>query len=140
MLRRWRLAVLSVVCGVFVAATELTGGTLGAAAALLAFFLLLAFLVSPLFFPRPVTAAAAIASGRPVIYWRPGCPYCLRMRALLGPQASRLEWVDIWTDPEGAAVVRGNAGGNETVPTVVLAGESLVNPHPRLLRQRLKTL
>lgn len=35
---------------------------------------------------------------------------------------------DIWADPDAAATVRAAAGGNETVPTVGLAGEFLVNP------------
>jgi hypothetical protein len=36
--------------------------------------------------------------------------------------------VNIWEDPAGAAVVRAAAGGNETVPTVVIGGTVLVNP------------
>jgi hypothetical protein len=36
--------------------------------------------------------------------------------------------VDIWKDPEAAAAVRAVAGGNETVPTVHVAGRWLVNP------------
>ena len=35
---------------------------------------------------------------------------------------------NIWEDPEAAAVVRSHAGGNETVPTVVIAGTAMVNP------------
>jgi hypothetical protein len=36
--------------------------------------------------------------------------------------------VDIWSDPGAAAFVRGHADGNETVPTVDVAGTVLVNP------------
>jgi hypothetical protein len=36
--------------------------------------------------------------------------------------------VDIWSDPEAAAFVREHADGNETVPTVDIAGTVLVNP------------
>jgi hypothetical protein len=36
--------------------------------------------------------------------------------------------VDIWEDPDAAAFVRRHAGGNETVPTVDVAGTVLVNP------------
>ena len=39
--------------------------------------------------------------------------------------------VDIWSDPEAAAFVRGHADGNETVPTVDVAGTVLVNPPAR---------
>jgi type III secretion system FlhB-like substrate exporter len=40
----------------------------------------------------------------------------------------RTREVNIWTDSSAAAVVRGYAGGNETVPTVVVAGRGYVNP------------
>lgn len=36
--------------------------------------------------------------------------------------------VNIWTDREAAATVRRLAGGNETVPTVVVGDTSFVNP------------
>jgi mycoredoxin len=101
---------------------------------------LLAVLVSPLVFPRSVTAAEAqrhtATDGRAIVYWRPGCPFCLRLRATLAGSARRVHWVDIWKDPEAAAAVRAVADGNETVPTVILAGVPHVNPDPRwLLRQ-----
>lgn len=75
--------------------------------------------------------------GRAVIYWRPGCPFCVRLRATLGPAGSRADWVDIWRDPEAAAAVRAVADGNETVPTVILAGVPHVNPDPLWLRKQL---
>jgi mycoredoxin len=46
--------------------------------------------------------------------------------------------VDIWTDPAGAATVRGVTGGDETVPTVVTADRSYVNPAPGLVRGLLR--
>jgi hypothetical protein len=36
--------------------------------------------------------------------------------------------VNIWEDPQAAARVRSVAGGNETVPTVVVGYRALVNP------------
>jgi mycoredoxin len=39
--------------------------------------------------------------------------------------------VNIWEDPAAAAFVRSVAGGNETVPTLVVNGEAMVNPSPR---------
>ncbi len=36
--------------------------------------------------------------------------------------------VNIWESPTGAALVRRHAHGNETVPTVDVAGTMLVNP------------
>jgi inosine-uridine nucleoside N-ribohydrolase len=41
--------------------------------------------------------------------------------------------VNIWRDPDAAAFVRSVADGNETVPTVTVAGHSMVNPSRREL-------
>jgi len=105
-------------------------------------FGVLAVLMSPLLFPRPVQAAEAqrrsARDGRPVIYWRPGCPYCMRLRTALGPDAGAAHWVDIWADPSGAAAVRAITGGDETVPTMVVAGEGFVNPGPALVREKVR--
>lgn len=45
---------------------------------------------------------------------------------------------NIWDDPEGAAIVRQFADGNETVPTVVVGDKALVNPSPAALLELLK--
>ncbi len=63
-----------------------------------------------------------------VVYWRPGCGFCMRLRHGLARAGVPTREVDIWEDPDGAAVVRGAAGGNETVPTVAVGGQLLVNP------------
>jgi glutaredoxin-like protein len=62
------------------------------------------------------------------LYWRPGCGFCSSLRR--GLDKMRIERVehDIWADPEAAAVVRSVAGGNETVPTVVIGDVGMVNP------------
>jgi mycoredoxin len=140
MMRRWGLALLSVACGVLVAALKASQGATVGAAVLLALFLALGAVTSPLVFPRGVRAAEAVAGDLPIVYWRPGCPYCLRLRARLGPESDRVQWVDIWKDPEAAAIVRGFADGNETVPTVVIGGEGFVNPDPQWLKDRLQTV
>ncbi len=66
-----------------------------------------------------------------VVYWRPGCPFCMKLRA--GLRLSRLRYteVDIWKDPAAAAFVRSVADGNETVPTVTVGGRAMVNPSRR---------
>lgn len=63
-----------------------------------------------------------------VVYTRPGCPFSTRL--LLGLRLSRIRFTvrDIWQDPDAAAYVRSVADGNETVPTVTVAGRALVNP------------
>jgi mycoredoxin len=136
--RRWGLAGLVAVLGVLLAGRQLAAGSLLLAAVYVVAFGVVAVLVSPRAFPRSVTDASARASsaldGRPIVYWRPGCPYCVRLRTTLGRDAGRLHWVDIWNDPAGAATVRGVTGGDETVPTVVAADRSYVNPAPALVR------
>lgn len=62
------------------------------------------------------------------VYWRRGCPFCMTLRRSL--RRAGLETVErnIWDDPDAAAFVRQHAHGNETVPTVDIAGTVLVNP------------
>lgn len=54
----------------------------------------LAWVLSPLAFPA--SAPPGSASGRPgtVVYWRPGCTYCLLLRWSLGRSARRAAWGD----------------------------------------------
>ncbi|MFJ5828461.1 glutaredoxin domain-containing protein [Streptomyces sp. NPDC093089] len=141
MTRVWILPVLLVVCGVLVATGKALDGSPGGAAGFFLLFALLACVASPLVFPRSVGAAEAAlraaVDGRPVVYWRPGCAYCLRLRVRLGVRGRRAYWVNIWRDAEGAAVVRGVTGGDETVPTVVVGSEVRVNPDPAWVRARL---
>lgn len=72
-----------------------------------------------------------------VIYWRPGCVFCARLRGRLGRAGRRATWVNIWQDEAGAAFVRRVNDGNETVPTVVIDGEPMTNPDPSLVLERL---
>ncbi|OKI48948.1 glutaredoxin domain-containing protein [Micromonospora sp. CB01531] len=138
MLRSWWLACVMLACGVYVAVTQEVRGV---AVTEFLIFLVLAVLFSPLVFPRSLSAGQAqqrsARDGRPIVYWRPGCRYCLRLRLRLGQRAGRAYWVNIWRDPAGAAAVRAVTGGDETVPTVVARGEAVVNPEPAWLLQRL---
>ncbi|MGZ9934130.1 glutaredoxin domain-containing protein [Streptomyces sp. NC-S4] len=135
------LPVLFGFCGTAVAAGLVVSGSPGTAAAFLLVFLLLAGLHSPLVFPRSIGAQEAqrrsAADGRPVVFWRPGCKYCIRLRVRLGRSAHRLHWVDIWRDPAAAAVVRAANDGSETVPTVLVAGRPHTNPDPEWVRGQL---
>ncbi|MFI6346040.1 glutaredoxin domain-containing protein [Streptomyces sp. NPDC050560] len=142
MTRAWTVPALMMGCGVVVAAVTASDGAIGGAVTLLVLFALLASVHSPLVFPRSIGAEEArrrsAADGRPVIYWRPGCVYCLRLRFRLGRGAGRAHWVDIWRDAAGAAEVGAANGGNETVPTVVVAGRPHVNPDPAWVHERLR--
>ncbi|MGC4817018.1 glutaredoxin domain-containing protein [Micromonospora sp. DT63] len=144
MVRRWVLAILMAAFGVVVLVSQLADGLPVVGAVEFLIFLALALVLSPWAFPRSVGAAeaqrASAADGLPIVYWRPGCRYCLQLRFSLGRLARRAHWVDIWHDPAGAAAVRAITGGNETVPTVVLGGQAGVNPDRAWLRERLRSL
>jgi mycoredoxin len=141
MMRVWILPVLLVLCGSAVATDLTSEGSPGTASAVLLAFLALAGVSSPLIFPRSIGAREAqrrsAVDGRPVVFWRPGCTYCLRLRIRLGRSARQLHWVNIWRDPAGAAAVRAANNGNETVPTVVVAGRPHTNPDPAWVREQL---
>ncbi|MFG1703967.1 glutaredoxin domain-containing protein [Nonomuraea sp. M3C6] len=68
-----------------------------------------------------------------VVYWRPMCTYCMKLFVKLLFTRLRYTKVNIWKDPEAAAFVRSVADGNETVPTVTVAGRPMVNPSRRQL-------
>ncbi|MFD3839155.1 glutaredoxin domain-containing protein [Streptomyces sp. NPDC058642] len=143
MMRAWILPMLLVLSGSAVAIDLIFEGSPGTAAALLLAFLALAGVTSPLIFPRSIGAREAerrsAVDGRPVVFWRPGCTYCMRLRIRLGRSARRLHWVNIWRDPAGAAEVRAANNGNETVPTVVVAGRPHTNPDPAWVREQLSS-
>ncbi|MEL5955027.1 glutaredoxin domain-containing protein [Streptomyces sp. CLV115] len=143
MTRTWILPTLLVLCGSFVSTGLLLSGSPGEAAAVLLVSVLLAGVNSPLVFPRSIGATEAqrrsAVDGRPVVFWRPGCTYCIRLRIRLGRNARRLHWVNIWRDPAAAAAVRAANNGNETVPTVVVAGRPHTNPDPEWVREQLSS-
>lgn len=79
-----------------------------------------------------------VREGRLIVYWRPGCLSCARLRLRLGSLGAKATWVDIWADAEAAAFVRDVNHGNETVPTVILAGgDAIANPDPARVRAEL---
>ena len=87
---------------------------------------------------RPAATTHAEASARSAtgvtVYWRDGCPFCVKLRTALRKHRDQVTWVDIWADPEGAAYVRTtNEGGHEIVPTVVIDGVAHTNPPPKVV-------
>lgn len=79
----------------------------------------------------PNTPRSAAAHEAVHVYWRPGCPFCASLRRGLRRSGLAVEWHNIWEDKRAAAYVRSVTGGDETVPTVNVAGEALVNPSRR---------
>lgn len=141
MTRVWLVPVLLLVSGAAAGGGLIARGSTREGAVLLLAFALFAGLHSPLVFPRSIGVAEARrrseADGRPIVFWRPGCAYCLRLRFRLRRRARRLHWVNIWRDPDAAAEVRAANDGNETVPTVVVAGKPHTNPDPAWVREQL---
>lgn len=68
-----------------------------------------------------------------VVYWRPGCGFCMHLLRALSNAGIELEMRNIWEEPEAAAFVRSVARGYETVPTVVVDGQAMVNPRPEVV-------
>ncbi len=71
---------------------------------------------------------SSVSSARIEVLWRPGCPYCSRLRRGLRRAGIDTVEYDIWSDPVAAARVRAVTGGDETVPTVVVGDRALVTP------------
>jgi glutaredoxin-like protein len=84
--------------------------------------------------PTPHPASAV------TVYWRPGCPFCNSLFRQLERAEIAHERINIWDDPAAAAVVRGIANGNETVPTVVVGGIGMVNPSATQVAAALDTV
>lgn len=88
-LRRWWTAAVFLVAGVFALTVNVgvgrpvTGVVIGAA------LLIGALVVSPALFPRSPTLAEAqeqaTSQQAPLIFWKPGCTYCLRVAVCAGP-------------------------------------------------------
>lgn len=136
-MRRWgpSFALLAAGC-LALAAGVSRGDVVTLVAALL--LVVVAVIVSPAPFPSTDPDwRARLEAGDPVVFHRPGCPYCLRLRRTVGKRAGRAAWVDIWAEPDAAARVRAITGGDETVPTVVVGSEQRVNPDPAWVREQL---
>ncbi|MFF2654846.1 glutaredoxin domain-containing protein [Streptomyces sp. NPDC058045] len=80
-----------------------------------------------------VAGSGSSGDAEVVVYWRPGCLFCVKLRLSLRCTRLRYREVDIRRDQDAAAFVRSVAGGDETVPTVDVAGRALVNPSLRRL-------
>lgn len=102
-----------------------------------------AVLVAPRRRPPSATNAEAQERARRegllIGYWRPGCPYCERLRTALRGEEG-IVWVDIWQDPDAAEVVREVNDGHELVPTVIAGDAVWPNPGTEKVRSALRSL
>jgi glutaredoxin len=85
----------------------------------------------------PHADALAHAEHGVAVYWRPGCPFCSRLRMAVRRHREDIAWVNIWEDAAGRAYVAGVNGGDETVPTVVIDGTPHTNPRPATVTRAL---
>ena len=74
------------------------------------------------------------------VMWRPGCPFCRSLRRGLGRAGVVTVEHDIWSSPDAAARVRQATGGDETVPTVFIGDQALVNPSVRQVVAAVKAV
>jgi len=90
--------------------------------------------IDPLMDPAPPLPDGVGGTAAVTVMWRPGCPFCALLLGRLDRSGLAFDRVDIWDEPAAAAWVRTVADGNETVPTVRVAGAdadaavALVNP------------
>ncbi len=70
----------------------------------------------------------------PVVYFKPGCPFGIRLRTALTLHRVPHRSVRFRDDEDGAARVRDVNNGNEISPTVHIAGRWLANPGWREVR------
>ncbi len=67
----------------------------------------------------------------PVIYYRPGCPFALKLRTALTLHRMRFSSVRFGDDEAVDVQVRSVNGGNQISPTVHVNGTWLTNPNWR---------
>ncbi len=139
--RRWGPGALVVFFGLLFAVTEIAIGQLVAGLVVGLLLILFGSAISPAIFPRSegweVARRRAERTGAPVVLWKPGCSWCIRLRFALGLRGNRAVWVDIWDDPDAAAQARRHNDGNETTPTMIVGNAGWTNPEPSLVRQKL---
>jgi mycoredoxin len=72
-----------------------------------------------------------------VLYWRPGCGFCVRLARALVAMEIEPELHNIWEEPDAAEFVRSVNRGNELVPTLVVGTTVLSNPSADQVRDAL---
>ncbi|AXT84643.1 NrdH-redoxin [Aeromicrobium sp. A1-2] len=74
------------------------------------------------------------------VMWRPGCPFCSSLRRGLRRAGVATVEHDIWSSTQASARVRKATGGDETVPTVFVGGQALVNPSVRQVVDAIRVI
>ena len=71
----------------------------------------------------------------PIVYFKPGCPFGIRLRLALTWHRVPHRSVRFRDDEAGAAKVRDENDGDEISPTVHVAGRWLTNPSWREVKE-----
>ncbi len=71
-------------------------------------------------------------------FFRPGCPFCWRLRLSLAARGISATWTNIWRDDEARNTVRLANNGDETVPTVRIGDWMRTNPSGGKVAAQLK--
>ena len=75
-----------------------------------------------------------------ILYWRPGCGFCVRLARTLDAMDIEPELRNIWEEPDAAAFVRSVNRGNYFVPTLLVGDIALLNPSPAEVSEALAKL
>jgi mycoredoxin len=135
--RQWVIAAVAAVAGF---ALVNFGNIASSIVIMVLVVVFLLVLTTPVLYPRSVSddasRVAATEKSVPLIYWRPGCIFCLRLRVALLLRGKKAVWTNIRADAAAAARVRSVNDGNETVPTVFVGTEHRTNPSPSWVAQQ----
>jgi mycoredoxin len=74
---------------------------------------------------------------RIILFWRPGCGFCVRLARALDAMDIDPELRNIWEEPDSAEFVGSVNRGNELVPTLVVGEAVLSNPSADEVRAAL---
>ena len=135
--RQWVIAAVAAVAGF---ALVNFGNVASSIVIMVLVVVFLLVLTTPVLYPRSASddasRVAAIEKSVPLIYWRPGCIFCLRLRVALLLRGKKAVWTNIRADAAAAARVRSVNDGNETVPTVFVGTGHRTNPSPSWVAQQ----
>lgn len=135
--RQWVIAAVAAVAGF---ALVNFGNVASSIVIMVLVVVFLLVLTTPVLYPRSASddasRVAATEKSVPLIYWRPGCIFCLRLRVALLLRGKKAVWTNIRADAAAAARVRSVNDGNETVPTVFVGTEHRTNPSPSWVAQQ----
>lgn len=123
-IERWTPAVALLFAGAVLVWDAVQGEGLSPAAVVgLVVLLAGGWWVSPVHRGRHVPHASAEAEAGDddlIVYWKPGCQYCIRLLARLDrSERDRVRWVNVWQDEDAAQFVADHNDGNVLTPTVM---------------------